>query len=451
LVLSIWSADAKLVDQSSWRRRLIVNDCLAEYFDTEAVQLESVLTTDEEEKLRLRTRIRSFAWAPMLPLAQAASIIGTQLTWAQHIVAVTNDDNQVVFALVDSPTTSLGLSESWDARVLNHFSVTPDSNSIFSEIPTSFDDIMHQQRFISHIAWSPWIMRDGSFRSVLAYSTNDDVRARIVTYTYNTIEFGEELTFATIDLRNNGAMKWSPGIIGGDKLILAMFAHSDLTCLTVSVTDASVLSQSSMNADGDWGEISGIVWDHSPNLPVHLHFSSLRTTMSSATSALEVSETGSLSVLPSPNWREHINNSRALFSIQNDLQGNVRSKVWGLCASPLGDFIATCHTLHPSDMVEYGAAANRSSTFAINSLQSANQPEIHIPTSNTSAEALMFTIRRWLETNVEDTEQISEFTDKVLAKVNRVYEPVETSTGVPDTATYESGDLAQLTRELKCE
>ncbi|KAF2687909.1 hypothetical protein K458DRAFT_414979 [Lentithecium fluviatile CBS 122367] len=448
LNLSIWSTDGKVKENSGWKRRLIVNDALAEYFSGDTALEESALTSRKQGKVRLRSRVRDFAWAPILPPLQACGTVGTQLAWGQHIVAICNDDNQVIFTLINSPTTTLGRDERWNAKVVNHFAVTPDPNSIFSEVPTTFDEIMQQQRFISHVAWSPWIVCDDRYHSVLAYSTNEEVRARIVKYTHKIIEFGDEVIFARIDLRNNGAMKWSPGVVDRNKLTLAMFAHSTITCLTVSATDASIITRASDNPDNRWDETSGIVWDHPQNSLAHVHFSSFGTTTTSATSAFEVSENGSLSVL-SPNWPEQIKDSRALFSIQNELKGHVKSKIWGLCASPLGDFIASCHTLHPSHMIEYGPPATRRCTIALNRLRGFSQPSIHFPAGNVSAEAIMFTIRKWLDNTVEDTDRISEFTDQVFAKIMEVYGPTDSSTDSDRVAAYESGDLVQMLQEFK--
>ena len=55
LTLSIWSAEGKPQDESSWARRLIINDALVEHFsgcDDEP----SYLTVPNKERLRLRGR-----------------------------------------------------------------------------------------------------------------------------------------------------------------------------------------------------------------------------------------------------------------------------------------------------------------------------------------------------------------------------------------------------------
>lgn len=432
---------------------LILNDTLAEYFDKDGPRAEeqSVLTTGNYEKMRLRSRVRAFAWAPSIGATDNFGIIGTQLNWDPHIVALSTDDNQIVFVLIKSPATTFGHDDDWSAKVLAHVSLVPAADQTFSEMPTSIEDIFQQQRFISHIAWSPWTVFNGEYRSVLAYATNEDVRARVITYIDDGVEFGPEVVFATIDLRNNGAMKWSPRVFDDGKVFLVMFSHSGITCLTVSAIDASIISESSKNPDNRLDENSGIVWDHPASAPAHLHFSTYTNTARSLVSAMRVSEDGALVVLPPPNWREQINDSKALFSMQHELQGNVTSKVSGLCASPLRDFIATCYTLHPSDMLEYGPPANRRCTITIHGLRSFSRPSINFPHGHASAESVLFTIKKWLDNTIEDADQIPEFTDTVLKKLLEVYAPEHAVSPAPGgtTPSYNPQDLGQCVREFK--
>ncbi|KAI2475027.1 TFIIIC-delta multi-domain protein [Pyrenophora tritici-repentis] len=78
LILSIWSDEGRPQEESSWARRLIVNDALMQYF-TEYDEEPSHLTMRPKEQLRLRSRIRAFAWAPALPCPEPAGVIGTRL------------------------------------------------------------------------------------------------------------------------------------------------------------------------------------------------------------------------------------------------------------------------------------------------------------------------------------------------------------------------------------
>src|SRR5205814_224199 len=100
---------------------------------------------------------------------------GAQQLWdKQGMIAVSNDDNQIVVVAINSPTTTLGLDNSWTSQVLGHFSLAPSPS--FPE-PGTFDELIRQQINVSHLKWSPWTISKDGIQSVLAYATNNDVRA----------------------------------------------------------------------------------------------------------------------------------------------------------------------------------------------------------------------------------------------------------------------------------
>lgn len=455
LVLSIWSADGSSRNPWSWKRRIVINDALKDYFKNDTALEGSVLSsrTDNEAKMkeciRLRTRARAFTWAPALPNAEYPGSIGTQPYWGQHIIAVANDDNHIALVIVESPTSTFEREETWNAEVLNHFTVIPDSESIFSA-PETFDDIMKQQRYISHIAWSPWSIQGKWFHSVLAYATNDDIRLRIITYIHDTIGLGDEVVHPNSNLRHKGPLKWSPRIQEGNKVTLAVFGGDGLSVLTVSMLDAKILECKTHDLDGRWDEVSGAVWDDFDSSPTRIHFSSLHSTLSYPTAVIEVSDSG-LVDLPSPNWREQISDTQALYSAQNDLGGNAKSKVWGLCKSPLGDFIAACHTAHPSDMLEYGPPKERNCAVAISNTDNySKNRQPRFPVGNVSAEGIVFTLRRWLDDTVEDTNQVSSFAEGILNNMIQTYAPLQKGDLVDDhDESYSSTKMGELTKSFK--
>jgi hypothetical protein len=422
-----------------------VNKALADYFIYKPEEA-SVVVSSIYEKARLRTRVRAFAWAAALPNFEPSGTLGTRIEWGQYILAVSNDDNQIAFVIIDSPTSTFGVEDEWTADVINHFVVTPESERVF-EAPRTFDDIMNQQRHVSHIAWSPWTIRGEWYHSVLAYATNDDVRARVITYKHDTIGLSAEIVYPKINLSHKGPMKWSPLVKDDEELELALFGTDGLTVLTISATYATILSRKDHDLDHRWDDISGVVWDHSNGDISRLHFSSLHSTMTHPTATVAL-PADRVSVIPSPDWREQIGDTEALFSAQNDLKGNVRSKVWGLSESTLGDFIATCHTVHPSDMVEYGPPISRSCTIAINNLKSYGKfASLELPARNVSAEGVAFTLKKWFENTVERTEDIPAFKDIALEKMMQAYGPIKEVQR--NNITYTSRNRDEITTEFK--
>ncbi|KAH7390705.1 transcription factor IIIC subunit delta N-term-domain-containing protein [Pyrenochaeta sp. MPI-SDFR-AT-0127] len=451
LILSIWSADGKPQEESSWNRKLIVNNALAKYFLNNATNEPSHVASDLAERMRLRTRIRAFTWAPALPSSDSTCTIGTCLSYGQYMVAVSNDDNQVAFVLINSPTSTLGVNQYWSSKVLTHCSLTPDSESIFSE-PTFFEDMVKQQRQILHVSWSPWIIRGDQYQSVIVYATNKDVRGRTVTYAHNSIGLGDEVIYPDIEVRYNGLIKWSPQVETGDTLKLAIFTTLGLVCMTVSAHDASISGKVTHDLNGRWDQISGAIWDSSQYPMLRLHFSSLQSTLQNPTAVLEASF-DSLITLPSPSWRDQIENNLVLFSVKNDLKGNSKAKVWGLTTSPLEDFIVAYNSVHPSDMIEYGPPADRRGTIAISTMRQYSQLRKAFPSRNASSEGVLFTLKKLAQNTVEDADQIPAFAKEMTEKLMQAYKPLLRSRGnnkslATSSGTYNLLDLVKYFKEV---
>ncbi|KAG9190266.1 hypothetical protein G6011_08354 [Alternaria panax] len=448
LTLSIWSAEGKPQEEGSWARQLIVNDALADHFEDCDDELSHV-TVSSKERLRLRSRIRAFAWAPTLPGPESTGVVGTHLLYDRHMLAVSNDDNYLVFLKIESPTSTLGVERDWRADVLMHESFAPPSDTIFSR-PNVFEDMIKQQRHISHIAWSPWIIYDDSYHSVIVYATNEDVRAQAITYTSGRMTLDNEVIYVGYVLRYDGPMKWFDKSEGGNRLKLALFTNTELVCLTISALDASIIEKSTHDLDGRWDPISGVVWDTTETAIPRLHISSLISTLQNPTALLEETSAG-LKSLGVPSWREKIENNLALFSVKNGLKGNSKAKVWGLTRSPLGDFIAACNSVHPSDMIEYGIPADRSGTVAISPLRRGGQQRDMFPNQNVTAEGITYSLKKLAEGAVEDPDDMPAFAEEMVEKLVKTY----TAPSLPRNSAKrlavcsDVNDLDSLIREFK--
>ncbi|KAF2027240.1 hypothetical protein EK21DRAFT_72418 [Setomelanomma holmii] len=421
LVLSIWAAGVKPQEASSWDRRLIINNALSEYFSSNITDDPGHDALSLGERLRLRSRVRAFSWAPALPNPLSSATMGTRLSFGRYVIATCTDDNVLALVSVDSPTTTYGAEQCWSANVLAHVVCTLDAETMCPE-SSFFEDMLKQQNHISHVSWSPWVIRGDSYCSLIVYATNEDVRARVVTYSHDGLKLGDEVVYPGIEMRYNGPMKWSH-IVDDTTLSLALFTTTGIVHLIMSTSDASIVLRSSHGLDERWDQVSGAVWD-SNQLPIpRLHVSSLLSTLQSPTAVVEV--TGShVKSLDLPSWRDQIANSAVLFSARNDLKGNTKTKVWGLATSPLGDFIATCHSVHPSDMIEYGSPNDRRGTVAVSALRQYRQIRQSFPSRDASAEGVLFTIKKLLQNTVEDSEQIPAFVAEMVEKLAQAYSPV---------------------------
>jgi hypothetical protein len=438
LTLSIWSAEGRPNEEEGWSRRLIINNALIEHFrnwDDEP----SHLTGPSQERLRLRSRIRTFAWAPALPCPGPAGVIGTRFPYGQHILAIANDDNHIVFVVIESPTSTFGVERDWRAEVLEHESWGLNSEGIFTA-PSCFQDTLKQQRYVSHIAWSPWICQDETYRSVVVYATNEDVRAKCITHREDSIVMDDEVVYKGFELRYNGPMKFHPTVEYGDRLKLVFFTNLGLVQLTISVHDAKIIERTTHDLDGRWDQVSGVVWDNAEERLPRLHVSSHLSTLHHPTAVLEVSPT-ELKGLRTPGWREQIENNLALFSVQNDLGGRCKAKVWGLTSSPLGDYIAVCTSFHPSDMIEYGIPTDRRGTVAISSARYSSQTREAFPREHVSAEGVAYTLKKLADSTVEDPDELPAHAEKMVEKLVQAYTPsfdfeedATTSTLYPDAS-----------------
>lgn len=433
LVLSIWSSDGQPKDESSWRRNLIINNALADYFLVNAPEDPSHVEESTGERVRLRSRVRAFAWAPAFSNSDAYAM-GTSLSYGPHLVVVCNDDNQLVLVLIESPASTFGAVDDWNAQVLAHVTLTQCPQTEVTE-PKVLDDLVKQQRHLSHVAWSPWNAHGESQLSVIVYATNEDVRARVVNYYRGHFTFGDEVVYSDMKMRYSGLMKLSPIVERGNLLTLALFTDTNLVYLKVSMQNAHIVERRTHDLDGRWDPISGAVWDLAQPQKPRLHFSSLISTIHNSTAVLEISAEG-LQVLGAPSWRDQVENSAVLFSAKNDLRGNSKVKVWGLAASPLGDFIATCTSVHPSDMIEYGSPNDRRGTIAVSALRQYQQSHSSLPMWDISAEGLLFSLKKLAENTVEKSDHIPAFIEHMIERLAQEYGAMSTTYDTDSTPHY---------------
>ncbi|KAF2478038.1 uncharacterized protein BDR25DRAFT_275721 [Lindgomyces ingoldianus] len=424
LILSIWASHSKPQELAGWDRQLIINDALEKYFLDLPQEGRGLIMSEIEEKARLRKRIRAYSWAPCMDSASSTGQVGTQLSWGHYMIAVSNDDNDIILVSIRSPTSTFGQKEEWKAEVFGHFPLLCSPQSIIPD-PGIFDEYLLEQRHICHLSWSPWVAHEDGLHSVLAYATNTDVRARVISYTQNGTSVGQDVVYPEIELRYSGPLEFSPKIGAGDTLMLSVFTASELICLTISAEDGSILSRATHDLDGRWDSISGVTFDVRPPNSSIVHFSSIIGTTRYPTAAVEVSPAG-LSATSEPYWRTQIHENQVYFSANHDLGGNANAKTWGLSSSPLGDFVACCFTLHPTDMIEYITPSERRSTIAVSNM-SGNGSELSFPARNISAEAVLFTIKKWWENNVENEEEVEEAKTAILEKLLQMHSPRRTT------------------------
>jgi len=217
-VLSIWASDAHPKDPQSWKRVLVVNHGLQQYFESLDVLQEDV--QDERVLTKLRTRVRSFGWSPN-PRDATSSLkhrrSGAFWPGGLHFLAVANDNNEIVVLEVLSPYKSLISPRlEWSIKVCTHFNA---SHPVVDDDSTSLPSVLSPQTFIEHLAWSPWVEAahveaahngDGKLRSNIAYIRKSQLSVRRCTIHIGDFEpvldIGQEERLAGD--KHVGPLKW---------------------------------------------------------------------------------------------------------------------------------------------------------------------------------------------------------------------------------------------------
>ncbi len=212
-VLSIWASDAHPKDSRSWKRVLVVNHGLQQYFENLDVLQEDV--QDERVLAKLRTRVRSFGWSPN-PRDATSSLkyrrSGAFWPGGLHFLAVANDNNEIVVLEVLSPYNSLGSPRlEWSIKVCTHFNA---SHPVVDYGVTSLPCVLSPRTYIEYLAWSPWVeaAHDGNvkLRSNIAYIRKSQLSARRCTICVGDFEpvlnIGQEERLAGD--KHVGPLKW---------------------------------------------------------------------------------------------------------------------------------------------------------------------------------------------------------------------------------------------------
>lgn len=223
LVLSFYEA---VGSQGKWARVAIVNGVLGSHFQY----------LDLEEGLMLRkTMIRSFAWCPPLkaPVAGADdspySIPNSESRWGIQLLAVTNDDNDVIFLRVQRSQTDASPPGSYALELLTVTSLSDSEDNYPMVYPGSvICTTLKRHIKASSVSCGPWLTAKqqdtGSVTSnaAITYGSNLKIVQLDVILThqgqgsglqsqYKTVASSEENTTISQDLNKchfQGPFQW---------------------------------------------------------------------------------------------------------------------------------------------------------------------------------------------------------------------------------------------------
>ncbi|KAI9808431.1 MAG: hypothetical protein M1827_007250 [Pycnora praestabilis] len=405
--LSIWECTTNPKNSGNWNRVLVVNREVDKYFE----ELDSQGLDDNAQKRdlkRLRSRIRAFTWSQTCDIG--ASQEGTARDiWGVPLLVTTNDNYEVVFIRILRPYGIFSpRAHGWRAEVIGHFQAQGLSDEIqTSSSPSLLATILNQCRYVSCVAWSPWIaLPGGGCVAILAYLICAKIRFKMVYFSSTRAEIAqfnnsnftvEDLYVDTSAIKNRwttGPLLWYDKVHNG-QVFLAIGAGGEVSVLSIQIqgikddiVDAKGIRCAIIHppicshllvAQDELGFMSQLlplqVWDSISSMVFLLDQQNdiiiQVVTQLSHTSVfkyknqklLGTRHPASLEICDLPQWHRHLIESRTQFSLKYDTGGLVVSKIWGLAASPFGSQVAVCFSSHPGDMVEYSTASTEKSTI----------------------------------------------------------------------------------------
>ncbi|KAF1983508.1 hypothetical protein K402DRAFT_163099 [Aulographum hederae CBS 113979] len=420
LILSIWECNSRLPVARNWERKLCVNHVLREYYlglrnpCRGQVQQDPI---EDDEQLRRRQRVRSFAWSPPIRVSDKQH-------WSEHLLAVANDNLEIVLIRVQSPYTSV-FGQSWSGTVLKHFSVSTERNTVSTHARLyDMEEAVWNRSFATNLSWSPsWKVEDRIHVSVLTFSSFNSIiiqplRLELTSTGGASLTLNLEKPLETMSSfkgRLTGPMQWER--VGPDSadFSLVAFAQDEVKIATLS----SERNQGSEGWDMKWRSFDlGDQWDVVTGFTLTrslagfvLHYTTHVSTIndSSPSTIYFTPEWEKQDINRPPFWYDQIKGRQSLFSSKNKLHGHAVAKIWGLAASPFGDLVASCATLHPSKLMEYIIEAHDQCFIDITRLSEPDAGRQSIlpkkggacQTQDVSKEAIMFNVKRWMSFNTE--------------------------------------------------
>ncbi|KAF2088512.1 hypothetical protein K490DRAFT_39705 [Saccharata proteae CBS 121410] len=403
LKLSIWASDSNPREASSWKRVLVVHPELEKYFMKVGNEREKPRPELVAAQHRRQERVRAFAWSlPMRPDASSRhSIYDSQLPLNGPLIAVSNDENDVVILRVRSPYdlySSLSASPDWAFEAVIHFSVDAGMSVSQANRPILFDEYLQQQSYVGNIAWSPWRITCQSTSSELTIGPAENIAA-----------------LNSIPNSPISILRWMSKTVD-DHFILVAIDQAEVVCVQVSIPKDSEYSPliSRHDLDRSWYETAGCAFSHPRPHGLQLHFTPQVLASVAPTVGLKLPISSSETIV-NPFWQRSIADHERLFSAEHDLDGHVQTKIWGFCSSPLGDLATMALTLHPSDQLDYTIAAWQRTLISLQWLSDA--PDKFSLPLDITAEAILFSVKRWLVHNSASLKTTTNVKEMVMQQI----------------------------------
>jgi hypothetical protein len=416
-VLVLWECVGQPHIRDKWKRCLIVNHTIQAYYGTSF--------TDDIEMRQVRQRIRSFAWVPAVHKKHTSvdQRLDSHLSQREHYLIVSTDAGDIFILKVTPPHDVLAPENiKWEAKVAFHLPLSPenptDQKGTYRNNPPPVIGA-------TTLAFSDWNTEDCAKFAYIASGRLFVCDARFEPFsdTGSRIVLDDPQEFPTGHSNIGGSLKFVPGTCS-----LLLFGSDAV--INVDTKAAPSVGPRSHHLDGRWDDISGLAFTADAEALLTIHLASHLSTATSATSTLPLSLDDNTDIKES-HWHNAIHESKANFSASYDLGANVQERTWGITSSPLGDVIATCVSLLPSDSPAHVIQSEQRSVVALTSdFNSTEQP---FPSSggrskseDISTETLLHGLRQFVSRGgkVEGDDQSKQATMQAVMNTLKVFLPI---------------------------
>ncbi|KAL8681028.1 MAG: hypothetical protein Q9186_002801 [Xanthomendoza sp. 1 TL-2023] len=307
-VLSLWASTSDLRAASSWERVLVINQAL------KIPPLTSLIGQDESNPIdpRPSERIRSMSWAPQQSMPSAGTSSTFKTTSPDHsspiqYLAVTNDANEAIV---------LRIRTFW-----------------------SHDRCPWEAQIAARASW-------GSLESLAASAESK-----------SATQENDPLTSAA-NMPNSLSHIALPS--GASTINLLSWETSEKAAASAQPLSSTQFASRTLSLANDWDEISGLTFTSNPGHVV-LHVSSLLSGSFAFHIPPDSQATGKdLEQIDCPyqsTFQDQVSGLQKAFDRRYDLGGQCHAKTWGVAS--WNSYVASCVTLHPSDMIEYSMPSDQ--------------------------------------------------------------------------------------------
>lgn len=396
--LSIWECDGKPDVSRNWNRKSVLNNFVKSYYED-----AGGINEGDHELKQVRQRIHAFCWAPALR-AKTGQPLDGHLDRGEHFLAIATGRGEIMILRVRSPYSGLSSEdEEWKFTVIHRIDLHAELAN--DNVATASSANAPK---VAAVSWSSWLHRPGSASSVFALS----LAGKLYYFTATSEQKPpNEWDWTLSKLQHltdgSGPFCWSPkrkatGEVDGGTVWLVAFGSDAALCaeLTTSGTKSPVITQHHL--DGRWDEISGAAVTYATKAEPKLHVTSLLSSATAPTAKLSL-PLDSDEVSEHCSWQDAIVESQAVYSAENSLGAKVLSRTWGIAASPLGDLIATCCTIHPADSVAYVIQSDQACIVNVTRVDEVSDHNF-LPADGgaslpeeVSAETMLYSAQRYME------------------------------------------------------